>query len=243
MKKNTKLQVDVLTIFPEMIDGYASQSILGRAQKAGFLKVEAHDIRKYTTDKHNRVDDKPFGGGPGMILQVEPIYSAMKALKLVSGKWSVNSGKRLIGSESVMVKSKAKLKTRVILTSAKGKLFTQKDAQRLSKYDRLVFVCGRYEGVDERVAKHLVHEELSIGPYVLTGGELASLVMLDAVARLRPGVLGQEASLDEESWSNGENREYPQYSRPEDFMGLKVPPVLLSGDHKKIAEWRAGNSN
>ncbi len=243
MKKNDKLQVDVLTIFPEMIDGYASQSILGRAQKAGLLNVEAHDIRKFTADKHNRVDDKPFGGGPGMILQVEPIYSAMKALKLVSDQRSGISGKKLIGSESVIGKLKVKLKTRVILTSAKGKLFTQKDAKRLSKYDRLVFICGRYEGVDERVAKHLVHEELSIGPYVLTGGELASLVMTDAVARLRPGVLGQEASLEEESWSNGENREYPQYSRPEDFLGIKVPSVLLSGNHKKIAEWRTNNSN
>ncbi len=242
MKKQKKLQVDVLTIFPEMIDSYASLSILGRAQKAGLLKVDAHDLRKFTEDKHGRVDDKPFGGGPGMILQIEPIYSAMKALKLVSGKWSVNSGKRLIGSDSNTIRSKVKSKTRVILTSAKGKLFTQKDAVRLSKYDRLVFICGRYEGVDERVAKNLADEELSIGPYVLTGGELASLVMADAVARLRPGVLGKQESLAEESWSDGENREYPQYTRPEVFMGKKVPKVLLSGDHKKIAEWRKKNS-
>jgi tRNA (guanine37-N1)-methyltransferase len=238
MKKQKKLQVDVLTIFPEMIDGYASLSILGRAQKAGLLNVSAHNLREFTNDKHGHVDDRPFGGGPGMILQIEPIFSAMKVMNLVDGQDSKSTGKKLIKSETVLGKTKTKLKTRVILTSAKGKLFTQKDAKRLSVYDRLVFVCGRYEGVDERVAKHLVHEELSIGPYVLTGGELASLVMMDAVARLRQGVLGQETSLDEESWSDGKYREYPQYTRPENFAGLKVPPVLLSGDHKKIAEWR-----
>jgi tRNA (guanine37-N1)-methyltransferase len=226
MKKN-KLQVDVLTIFPEMITGYTSQSILGKAQEAGLLKVEAHNLRDYTDDKHNRVDDKPFGGGPGMVMQIEPIYKALKALNLVSDQGSVNSDRK---------------KIRIILTSAKGKLFTQKDAKRLSKYDRLVFICGRYEGVDNRVAESLVDEELAIGPYVLTGGELASLVMTDSAARLRSGVLGAEESLDEESWSQGDNREYPQYTRPEDFEGMEVPKVLLSGDHKKIAEWRDENS-
>jgi tRNA (guanine37-N1)-methyltransferase len=225
MKKQQKLQVDVLTIFPEMISGYTSQSILGKAQEAGLLQVDAHDLRKFTDDKHNRVDDKPFGGGPGMVMQIEPIYQALKKLGVESRKSKVES-----------------VKTRVILTSAKGKLFTQKDAARLSKYNRLVFICGRYEGVDNRVAEHLVDEELAIGPYVLTGGELASLVMIDATARLRDGVLGAEESLSEESWSDGENREYPQYTRPEDFMGLKVPDVLLSGNHKKIAEWRSKNS-
>jgi len=241
MKNNTKLHVDVLTIFPEMIDGYASQSILGRAQKAGVLNVESYDIRKYTSDKHGHVDDKPFGGGPGMILQIEPIYKALQKINVARQTSSVKCRGKLVLAETNLPKSKVKLKTRVILTSAKGKLFTQKDAKRLSKYDRLVFICGRYEGVDERVAKYLVHEELSIGPYVLTGGELASLVMTDAVARLRPGVLGKQESLNEESWSDGENREYPQYTRPDNFLGIKVPPVLLSGDHKKIAEWRKLN--
>jgi tRNA (guanine37-N1)-methyltransferase len=225
MKKQKKLQVDVLTIFPEMIESYTSLSIMGRAQKARLLKVDAHDLRKFTEDKHGRVDDKPFGGGPGMVLQIEPIY---RALSKLNAKCQMPSAKCC--------------RTRIILTSAKGKLFTEKDAKRLSKYDRLVFICGRYEGVDERVAKNLVDEELSIGPYVLTGGELASLVMADAVARLRPGVLGKQESLAEESWSDGENREYPQYTRPEVFMGKKVPKVLLSGDHKKIAEWRKKNS-
>ncbi|MBD3281478.1 tRNA (guanosine(37)-N1)-methyltransferase TrmD [Candidatus Uhrbacteria bacterium] len=221
-----KLQVDVLTIFPEMIDGYTSQSILGRAQEAGLLKVAAHDLRKFTDDKHGRVDDKPFGGGPGMVMQVEPIYQALKKLDIDSGLRTKDKGS----------------KVRVILTSAKGKLFTQKDAKRLGEYDRLVFICGRYEGVDERVAKHLADEELAIGRYVLTGGELPALVMTDAIARLVPGVLGNEETLDEESWSDGENREYPHYTRPEEFLGWKVPNILLSGDHKKIAEWRRKNS-
>ncbi len=223
--KNNKLQVDILTIFPEMIRGYASESILGRAQEAGLVKVEAHDLRKFTDDKHGRVDDKPFGGGPGMVMQVEPIYRALQALDVQRLTSNVERGR-----------------VRVILTSAKGKVFTQKDAKRLNKYDRLVFICGRYEGVDERVAKHLVDEELAIGQYVLTGGELPALVMTDAVVRLVPGVLGNPETLDEESWSEGDNREYPQYTRPEEFMAWKVPKILLSGDHKKIAQWRRKNS-
>jgi len=226
MKKTKKFLVDVLTIFPEMISSYAGESILGRAQKAGLIKIMPHDLRKWSRDKHKHVDDKPFGGGPGMVLQVEPIYEALKALKV----------------ELRTQNSELRKKTRVILTSAKGKLFTQKDAKRLANYDRLVFICGRYEGVDERVAKKLADEELAIGQYVLTGGELAALVMADAVCRNIPGVLGKEASLEEESWSNGDNREYPQYTRPENFQGWKVPKVLLSGDHKKIAQWRAKNS-
>ncbi len=217
MAKNKTLKVDVLTLFPEMIDAYCNASILGRAQKSKLLQVKAHDLRRWAIDKHGHVDDRPFGGGAGMVMRVEPFYKALKQLK-VSGA-----------------------KTRVILTSAKGKLFTQKDAQRLAKYDRLVFLCGRYEGVDERVATKLADEELSIGPYVMTGGELAALVVTDAVARLRPGVLGQKASLDEESWSDGVTKEYPQYTRPEVFGKWKVPAVLLSGDHKKIAEWRKKN--
>ncbi|MHB8830983.1 MAG: tRNA (guanosine(37)-N1)-methyltransferase TrmD [Patescibacteria group bacterium] len=218
MAKDKLLKVDVLTLFPEMIDAYCNASILGRAQKGKLLQVKAHDLRRWAIDKHGHVDDRPFGGGAGMVMRVEPFYKALKQLK-VSGT-----------------------KTRVILTSAKGKLFTQKDAQRLTKYDRLVFLCGRYEGVDERVATKLADEELSIGPYVMTGGELAALVVTDAVARLRPGVLGQKASLDEESWSDGVTKEYPQYTRPEAFGKWKVPPVLLSGDHKKIAEWRICHS-
>jgi tRNA (guanine37-N1)-methyltransferase len=220
MAKNNTLQVDVLTLFPEMIDAYCSASILGRAQKSKLLKVTAHNLRKWAIDKHGHVDDRPFGGGAGMVMRVEPFYKALKQLK-----------------------SPKKLKTRIILTSAKGKQFTQSDAKRLAKYDRLVFLCGRYEGIDERVALKLADEEMCIGPYVMTGGELAALVATDAVARLRPGVLGKEASLDEESWGDGQTKEYPQYTRPEIFNKWKVPDVLLSGDHKKIAEWRSKHQN
>ena len=226
MKKTKALRADILTLFPEMFPGYLSSSILGRAQSKKLLDVRVHQLRDWTHDKRRTVDDNPFGGGPGMVMKVEPFDEALKGLKVKSRK------------------SKAKRsKTRVILTSAKGKIFTQADAKRLAKCDRLVFLCGRYEGVDERVALKLADEELSIGKYVLTGGELPALVMLDAVTRLRPGVLGKEASLAEESWSDGETAEYPQYTRPEAYRGWKVPPVLLSGDHAKIAEWRKSKSN
>ncbi len=208
-----KLRVDILTIFPESCEPYLAASILGRAQKAKRLDLRAHDLRRWSHDRHKKVDDKPFGGGPGMVMKVAPFDEALKSFKL--GK-----------------------KSRVILTSAKGALFTQADARRLAKYDRLVFLCGRYEGVDERVAEHLADEELSIGPYVLTGGELPALVMTDAIARLRPGVLGAEESLAEESWGKDGGVEYPQYTRPESYRGWKVPEILLSGDHAKIAEWR-----
>jgi tRNA (guanine37-N1)-methyltransferase len=230
MKKTKKakvLRVVILTIFPEMFTGYLASSILGRARAKNLLDVRVYQLRDWTHDKRRTLDDKPFGGGPGMVMKVEPFHEALVALKL-----RTKNG----------VKTAAAKKTRVILTSAKGRIFTQADAKRLAKYDRLVFLCGRYEGVDERVALKLADEELSIGRYVLTGGELPALVMLDAAARLRPGVLGQEASLDEESWSDGETVEYPQYTRPEDYHGWKVPPVLLSGDHAKIAEWRKRKS-
>jgi len=217
------LRIDILTLFPEACLPYVQASILGRAQRAKKIRINVHQLRDWSTDRHAHVDDKPFGGGPGMVMKVQPIHDALVSLKL-----RTKTGKKTATAK----------KTRVILTSAKGKIFTQADARRLSKYDRLVFICGRYEGVDERVASKLADEELSIGQYVLTGGELAALVMTDAAARLRPGVLGKEESLAEESWSDGVTREYPQYTRPENYQGWNVPEVLLSGDHKKIAEWR-----
>ncbi len=220
MKK--PLRVDVVTLFPEAVQPYLDASILGRAQKAKRLILKTHQLRQWSHDKHGRVDDRPFGGGAGMVMKVLPFHEALKALKL-----RTKDGKKTVAAK----------RTRVILTSAKGKRFTQKDAKRLSSYDRLVFLCGRYEGVDERVTK-LCDEELAIGPYVLTGGELAAMVMTDAVARLRPGVLGAEASLAEESWSDGVTTEYPQYTRPETYLRWKVPNVLLSGDHAAIAAWR-----
>jgi tRNA (guanine37-N1)-methyltransferase len=200
-------------------------SILGRAQKSKLLDVHLHQLRKWTHDKHHKVDDRPFGGGPGMVMKVEPFHEALASLGVRNKK----TGRRTATAK----------KTRVIVTAASGKLFTHADAVRLSKYDRLVFLCGRYEGIDQRVVDRLADESLSIGPYVLTGGELPAMVMLDAIARHRPGVLGKEESLAEESWTDGAG-EYPQYTRPEAYLGMKVPGVLLSGDHKKIAEWRKG---
>jgi tRNA (guanine37-N1)-methyltransferase len=227
MAKQTKLRVDVISVFPEMVSAYTDFSILGRAQRSKLLEVHAHQLRDWSTARHAHVDDKAYGGGPGMVMGVEPFHRALVGLKVRTNKGT---------------KTAAAKKTRVILTSAKGKLFTQADAKRLAAYDRLVFLCGRYEGIDERVAEYLVDEELSIGPYVMTGGELAALVMTDAVARLRPGVLGKEASLEEESWSDGETREYPQYTRPEIYNGWKVPKELLSGHHGEIAAWRKKRS-
>lgn len=234
--KNKLIKFDFLTIFPEMIEPYFELSILGRARKNKLIDVEAHQLRDWAVDKHGHVDDRPFGGGPGMVMRVEPFYNALKKLKVL--KTPLIKGGR------------GGFATRVILTSAKGKLFSQKDAQRLAKYDRVVFLCGRYEGVDERVATKLADEELSIGQYVITGGELAALVMSDAIARNIPGVLGKEESLKEESW-NSDQSEYPQYTRPEIFFAKgesasggnkwKVPKILLSGDHKKIKEWRTDN--
>lgn len=206
------MRIDIITIFPEMVEPYTNGSILGRAQKNKKIAIKAHQLRTWTSDKHKTVDDKPFGGGPGMVMKVEPFDKALKSLKL--GK-----------------------KSRVILTSARGKTFTQADAKRLSKYNRLVFLCGRYEGVDERVAEHLADEEFSIGPYVLTGGELAAMVMTDAVARHIPGVLGKGESLEEVHGS------FAQYTRPEIYKKWKVPAVLMSGDHKKIEEWRTSKSS
>lgn len=218
------MRFDVLTIFPKMFGSYFSESIIKRAKRRGILDIRVHDLRKWTKDKHRSVDDKPFGGGPGMVMAVEPFYRALKSLR--------------VG------KSRAR---RVILLSAKGKRFTHKDSVRLSKYKRLVLLCGRYEGVDERVAKKLADEELSIGEYVLTGGELPAMVVIDAVARQVKGVLGKEESLKTESFTEEGVTEHPQYTRPEVFepqKGIKwrVPKILLSGDHKKIEEWRRKRS-
>lgn len=228
--KRKPLRVDIITIFPEMVDPYLHGAMLGRGEKAEALFLQTHQLRTWTDDPHQTVDDRPFGGGPGMVMKIEPIHRALQALKL----------RKKDGSATATAK-----KARVILTSAKGKTFTQADAKRLCEYERLVFICGRYEGVDERVAEQLIDEELSIGNYVLTGGELAALVMTDAVARLRPGVLGKEASLEAESHTVEGVLEYPQYTRPEIYSMKKgvewrVPQILLSGDHKKIETWRKG---
>lgn len=224
MKRRKSLRVDILTLFPEVCLPYLETSILGRAQAAKLLDARVHQLRDWSDDeKHHRVDDKPFGGGPGMVMKVQPFHAALVDLKL-----RTKAGK----------KTAAAKRARVIVMSAKGKMFTQAEAKRLAQYDRLVFLCGRYEGIDERVAVKLADEEICVGPYVLTGGELPALTITDAVTRLRPGVLGAAESLDMESWSDGTTREYPQYTRPEKYLGWKVPKVLLGGNHAKIEEWR-----
>lgn len=216
------MQFDILTIFPKIITDYAGESILKRGQASGAIKIVAHDFRKFTEDKHHKVDDHPYGGGAGMVLKVEPIYKCLESLGLVK------NGK----------KSKIP-KTKIIILDPAGKKFNQRMAEKFSKMDRLVFVCGRYEGYDERIYK-FVDEKISVGDYVLSGGELGALIITEAVARLLPGVLGNEESIKEETFNleDETQKEYPHYTRPEDFMGLKVPKILMSGDHKKIKEWR-----
>ena len=216
------MKFDIITIFPAIFTSYFNESILKRAQEKGAIKIEVHNLRDYTTDRHKTVDDTPCGGGAGMVLKIEPIYRCVQFLKS-------------------KVKSQ-KSKVRIILFSAKGKKYTQKDAKRLSKYDQLIFICGRYEGVDERVAKYIADEEISIGDFVLTGGEIPAMVVLDSITRLLPGVLGNKESSKDESHSQEGYLEYPQYTKPENFQKWKVPKILLSGNHKEIENWRKKNS-
>lgn len=209
---NNSMRFDLITIFPDMFSGYLNESILKRAQAKKKLVFHTHDLRDFTTDKHRSVDDRPYGGGVGMVMKVEPIYKALRALPKFS-------------------------KRRVLLMSAKGKTFTQADAKRLSKYKQIAIVCPRYEGVDERVMEY-VDEEISIGNYVLTGGELPAMVVVDAITRLLPGVLGKDESSVDESHSDPGVLEYPQYTRPEVFRKQRVPKELLSGHHQSINIWR-----
>lgn len=217
---------DIITIFPDTVQPYADASILGRAQKEKLIRIKAHDLRKYTKDKHGKVDDTPYGGGPGMVMTVQPIDTAVRKIKKEKN-------------------------ARVILTAASGKRFTQRDAERLAKYDQLIFICGRYEGVDQRITEHVADEALSIGDFVLTGGELPAMTMTDAIVRLLPGVLGAEESLKDESHAEDGYLEYPQYTRPPIYkqkigvlksQELAVPDVLLSGNHAKIDAWRKAQS-
>lgn len=233
------MKFDIITIFPQIFDSYFGESIIRRAQEAGIINIEVHNLRNYTTDKHKKVDDTPYGGGAGMVMQVEPIYKAVTALRLQisDSKFQTNDKEQISN-----YKQKDKDKTRVILFSAKGKRYTQEDARRLARYDRLIMVCGRYEGVDERVAEYVVDEELSIGDYVLTGGEIPAMVVVDSVTRLLPGVLGNEQSAIAESHTEEGYLEHPQYTKPEEFEGWKVPSVLLSGNHGEIEKWRKEKS-
>ncbi len=208
------LRFDIITIFPDMFGPVFNGSILKRAQEKKKVTIRVHDLRDYTDDKkHRKIDDRPFGGGPGMLMMPQPLFDAIKAIK-------------------------AKRRgVKVVLTSAAGKPFSQFHAKTLSKHKNLIIICGHYEGIDERVREHLVDEEISVGDYVLTGGEIPAMVLVDAITRLVPGVLGKEESLLHESFE-GHLLEGPQYTRPANFRGIKVPDVLLSGNHKIIKIWR-----
>lgn len=225
------MRFDILTIFPGMFDSYFGESIVKRAQESGRVSIVVHDIRSFTADKHHKTDDTPYGGGAGMVMKVEPIWNALQAIGMGSGESKMENTSTFHIPHS-----------RIILLSAKGKKFRQEDARRLSRYERIVLICGRYEGVDERVAEHIADEELSIGDFVLTGGELPAMVVVDAVARLVPGVLGNERSAETESHREPGYLEYPQYTKPDVFNGWSVPEVLLGGNHAEIEAWRLKHS-
>lgn len=209
------MNFDILTIFPEFFQGPFEHGVVARAAEAGLLKIAVHDLRTWTYDRHRTVDDRPFGGGEGMLLKAQPVFEAVEAILTERG---VND--------------------RIVLLSAQGPVFNQAGARRLSQFDRILLICGRYEGVDERVAEHLADEELSIGDFVLSGGELAAAVVVDCVARLLPGVLGNEDSAVYESFGEHGILDCPQYTRPAEFRGWKVPDTLLGGNHEAIRQWR-----
>jgi tRNA (guanine37-N1)-methyltransferase len=227
------MRFDIITLFPEIFEFYFNHSILKKAREKGIIKIKVHNLRDFTTDKHKTVDDKPFGGGRGMIVKLEPVFKVVSSLT----KFKIQNSKFKITNKN----------SKIILFTPRGKKFNQKMATEFAKLDRLVLICGRYEGVDERVGKYIADECLSIGDYVLMGGELPALVFIEAVARLVPGVIGKSELLKERITKEKGFREYPQYTRPEIFepkKGVKwrVPKVLLSGNHKKIEEWRKKHS-
>ena len=208
------MRFDVLTLFPDLIDRITDESIIGRAKAAGILTVKAHNIRDYSTDRRRRVDDTPYGGGMGMLMAAPPVYDCYAAVKA-----------GLAGT------------TRCVYLSPKGRVLTQKRAAELSAYDNLILLCGHYEGIDRRVIDEIVDEEISVGDYILTGGELPACILIDVIGRMIDGVLSDPVCYQSESIASGE-LEYPQYTRPVEFHGVRVPDVLLEGDHAKIAAWR-----
>jgi tRNA (guanine37-N1)-methyltransferase len=212
------MKIDILSLFPEMFEGVLKTSILGKAAEKDVVSFKVTNFRDFTTNKHNKVDDYPFGGGAGMVLMPQPLFDAVDA-----------------------VRKEESAKPRIILTSPQGKPFKQQDAEMLSKESSLIFICGHYEGFDERIPEHLVTDEYSIGDFVMTGGELAAMAMIDSIVRLLPGVLGNDTSAVTDSFSTG-LLEHPHYTRPAEFRGMKVPDILLSGNHEKIAEWRQRES-
>lgn len=210
------MHIHILTLFPNMFTGPFNESIIKRAVERGLVEISIHNIRDYTSDKHHVVDDYSYGGGPGMVLKPEPIFEAVEAVR---------------GERDVPV----------ILLTPQGRLFDQRKAADIAGYDEVILLCGHYEGVDERVREHLAADEISIGDYVLSGGELAAMVVADAVVRQIPGVLGSDESAGEDSYATG-LLEYPQYTRPQDFRGWEVPEILLSGNHAEVARWRREQS-
>ncbi len=210
------MKFHIVTIFPEFFRGPFEHGVIQKAREAGLIEIQVHDLRTWTYDRHRTVDDRPFGGGEGMLLKAAPIFEAVEAI------WPERSGRT----------------RKVILLSAQGKKFDQAKAREFSGLKELLLICGRYEGVDERVAEHLADEELSIGDYVLSGGELAAAVVVDAVARLQAGVLGNETSSVDESFGEAGLLDWPQYTRPAEFRGWKVPEVLIGGNHEEVRKWR-----
>ncbi|HNS05012.1 MAG TPA: tRNA (guanosine(37)-N1)-methyltransferase TrmD [Candidatus Saccharicenans sp.] len=211
------MRFDIITIFPGIFESVFSAGIIKKAQNKGMIDIKVHDLRDYTADKHRQVDDRPYGGLEGMVFKPEPIFKAVETIK------------------------QAGRKSRVCLLTPQGKLFNSTLAEKLASYAQVILICGRYEGVDERVSDYLVDEEISIGDYVLSGGELAAAVVVEAVSRFVPGVVGREESVRHDSFATG-LLDFPQYTRPRDFRGYKVPSVLFSGDHQKIARWRLKKS-
>src|SRR5713226_5235872 len=243
------MRFDLITIFPEFFGGPLNHGILRRAQESGLVEVHAQDLRAFTKDRHRTVDDRPFGGGEGMVLKPEPLFEAVESL---AGK----------SAGSATERSAPDPKTAIVLMSAAGKLFNQEMARRYAQLERIIFICGRYEGVDERVAEYLATEEVSVGDFVLSGGELPALLVIDAVTRLLPGALGNEASSQNESFGGTAKTEsetdrraegtshqsrvtnhvlldFPHYTRPAEFRGWKVPEVLIGGNHAEVAKWRS----
>ena len=210
------MKIDIVTIFPQMFEGVLRESIMKRAQEKKKVQIHVHDLRDYTEDKHLKVDDRPFGGGPGMVMGPQPFFDAVKKIK----------GRR---------------KVKVVLMCPTGKVFQQRIAKKLSKEKNLIILCGHYEGIDDRVRQHLVDEVISLGDYILTGGELPAMVLVDSVVRLIPGVVGREESVQDESFEDGK-LEYPQFTRPANFRGIQVPNVLLSGNHAEVKAWRREQS-
>ena len=246
----------IITIFPEMFNSYLNESILGRAQKDGKIKIDIYNLRDYAdqNDKRRTVDDTPYGGGPGMVMMVEPIFKCVEAIKSkVRGEQSPASRVKRSEREAGLLakpklENKKKVNILILLTSAKGGLYNQQKAEKIkNNYTDVIIICGRYEGVDERVAKFIADEEISVGEYILTGGELPAMIIVDSVTRLIDGVLGNEESLKSESYNTDKNKrlapndkkyDYPVYTKPAEFNGWKVPEVLLSGNHQEIEKWR-----